>query len=160
MVLAGLAAICTCLIGLVASMVRQEQGSYGEDDRRIWPWGVVAIGLGCVIAGMWVLATERNPLYLAPAWILPGLGLVCWSILSKVWLLAATWRRAPDWAAHIPLVPVFTALACFFLASFLFQAETRDPALFIPARVMAGLGAICFTLFSIVSLLEGGASRK
>jgi len=159
-VLAGLAAICTCLIGLVASMVRQEQGSYGEVDRRIWPWGVAAIGLGCIGAGMWVLATERDPLYLAPAWVLPGLGLVCWSILSKIWLLAATWRRTPSWATHIPLIPIFTAITCFFVASFLFQAETRDPALFIPARVVAGLGAICFTLFSIVSLLEGGTSRK
>jgi hypothetical protein len=159
-VLAGLAAICTCLIGLVASMVRQEQGSYGEVDRQIWPWGTAAIGLACMVAGMWVLATESDPLYLAPAWVLPGLGLVCWSILSKIWLLAATWRRTSSWATHIPLIPPFTAVACFFMAAFLFQAEMHVPALFIPARVVAGLGAICFTLFSIVSLLESGTSRE
>ena len=31
---------------------------------------------------------------------------------------------------------------------------------FIPARVLTGLGAICFTLFSIVSILESGTSSK
>ena len=31
---------------------------------------------------------------------------------------------------------------------------------FIPARVLVGLGAICFTLFSIVSILESGTSGK
>ncbi|MDZ5007297.1 DUF2776 family protein, partial [Clostridium perfringens] len=30
---------------------------------------------------------------------------------------------------------------------------------FVPAHVMVGLGAICFTLFSIVSILESGTSN-
>jgi len=32
-------------------------------------------------------------------------------------------------------------------------------AYFVPARVLAGLGGICFTLFSIVSILESGTSK-
>lgn len=158
-VLGGLAAICTCLIGLLTSVVRQEQGSYSEVDRYLWPLGTVTIGLGCMAAGGWLLATTTNPLFLAPGWVLPGLGLVCWSILSKTWLLAANWRRTPAWLNHIPLIPTFTALLCLFMAAFLFQAETWNAGYFIPARVAAGLGAICFTLFSIVSLLESGATK-
>jgi hypothetical protein len=52
------------------------------------------------------------------------------------------------------------ALACLFLASFVFELGTTHDDYFIPARVLAGLGAICFTLFSIVSILESGTSSK
>ena len=31
---------------------------------------------------------------------------------------------------------------------------------FVPARVLSGFGAICFTLYSIVSILESGTSKK
>ena len=41
---------------------------------------------------------------------------------------------------------------------FLFEAATINPAYMVPARVMVGLGGICFTLFSIVSILESGTS--
>ena len=63
-------------------------------------------------------------------------------------------------ANRIPLIPVLTALACLFLASFVFELGTTHDDYFIPARVLAGLGAICFTLFSIVSILESGTSSK
>ena len=33
-------------------------------------------------------------------------------------------------------------------------------AYFIPSRVLVGLGAVCFTLFSIVSILEAGSAKK
>ena len=39
-----------------------------------------------------------------------------------------------------------------------FEAATINPAYMVPARVMVGLGGICFTLFSIVSILESGTS--
>ncbi len=88
-----------------------------------------------------------------------GLGLVCYSISSKVILLAAIWRNTFKLANHIPLIPVFTALACLFLSAFLFEMASLHNAYFVPARVLAGLGGICFTLFSIVSILESGTSK-
>lgn len=62
--------------------------------------------------------------------------------------------------SRIPMIPVLTALACLFLAAFVFELATVNADYFIPARVLVGLGAICFTLFSIVSILESGTSSK
>lgn len=102
-VVAGLAAICTCLIAYVGSTVH-------------------VIGF-----------------------IVIGLSLVCFSISSKVILLAKLWwKKFP--------------LACCFLASFMVELATTTPDFFIPARALMGVGAVCFTLFSIVSILESGAS--
>lgn len=42
----------------------------------------------------------------------------------------------------------------------LFHWKDEHADYFIPARVLVGLGAICFTLFSIVSILESGTSSK
>ena len=85
-----------------------------------------------------------------------GLSLVCYSISSKIILLSRIWKSSFALANRIPIIPVMTALLCLFLASFLFEREAFDSAYYIPARVLAGLGAICFTLFSIVSILESG----
>jgi hypothetical protein len=49
-------------------------------------------------------------------------------------------------------------MICFVLSAFLFQASTANANLAVPARVLVGLGAVCFTLFSIVSILESGTS--
>ena len=92
--------------------------------------------------------------------VLIGLALVCWSISSKVILLAKIWHADFPLAARIPIIPVVTALACLFVAAFLFEAALFAPKFFVPARVLTGFGAICFTLFSIVSILESGARKK
>ena len=134
-VLAGIGLVCASLVALVASVVRQIQNTYSEADRRFWPWLVIA-----------------------PGFVLIGLGVVCYSILSKVLLLALVWRHPYPLAKRIPLIPVLTALTCLFIAAFLFEAATINPAYMVPARVMVGLGGICFTLFSIVSILESGTS--
>jgi hypothetical protein len=89
-----------------------------------------------------------------------GLGLVCFSILSKVGLLALVWRRTFALANRVPLLPILTALTCLFLAAFVFQAAVSDANVFIPARVLVGLGAICFSLYSIVSILESGTTSS
>ena len=73
-------------------------------------------------------------------------------------MLALVWRHPYPLAKRIPLIPVLTALICLFIAAFLFEAATSNPAYMVPARVMVGLGGICFTLFSIVSILESGTS--
>ncbi len=58
------------------------------------------------------------------------------------------------------MIPILTALACLFLAAFVFELATVHADYFIPARVLTRLGAICFTLFSIVSILESGTSSR
>ena len=70
------------------------------------------------------------------------------------------WREEFKLANRIPLIPIFTALFCLFLSAFLFEMAAEHSYYAIPARVLAGLGAICFTLFSIVSILESGTSSK
>ena len=88
-----------------------------------------------------------------------GLGLVCFSILSKVGLLALEWRRTFDLASRVPLLPVLTALTCLFLAAFVFQAAVADSNVFIPARVLVGLGAICFSRSTSLSAPLRAAPR-
>ena len=92
--------------------------------------------------------------------ILIGLALICWSISSKVILLARIWHADYPLARRIPIIPIITALACLFLSAFLFEEALSKPRFFVPARVLTGFGAICFTLYSIVSILETGAGKK
>jgi hypothetical protein len=160
-VVAGLAAICTSLIALVWSILRQVQNAYSERDRIGWPSVVIVMGALSMIWGVVLLVLDDAPYYLTPGWVMIGLGLVCFSILSKVGLLALVWRQTFALANRVPLIPVLTALACLFLAAFVFQAAVvNTSSLFIAARVLAGLGAICFSLYSIVSILESGTSSS
>lgn len=157
-VVAGLAMICTALIGLVFSIARQIQDSYGPGDRTLWPWLVIAMGTLALVWGIVLLVWDGADYYRTPGFVMIGLGLVCFSVLSKVGLLALVWRRTFPLANRVPLLPVMTALACLFLAAFVFQAAVDDESVFIAARVLVGLGAICFSLYSIVSILESGTS--
>lgn len=159
-VMGGLACICTSLIALVASIVRQIRNDYSERDRHFWPKMVFFFGTVCVIWGLVIILTMIGHAANTTGFIMIGLGLVCFSISSKVLLLAKVWRQEYALANRIPLIPVITALLCLFLAAFLFEEGTLDNAFFVPARVLVGLGAICFCLFSIVSILESGTSKK
>ena len=159
-VLTGLSLICAALVALVASIVRQVRNEFGDAERYRWSWWVVAMGTINVVVGIGVLLASDDPSRLAPGIVLIGLGLVCFSILSKVLLLALVWRQVFALANRIPLIPVGTALACLFTAAFLFEGTGRQAGLFVPAHVMVGLGAVCFTLFSIVSILEAGTSTS
>ncbi|MEV7008947.1 DUF2776 family protein [Streptosporangium sp. NPDC051022] len=157
-VLFGLAAICASLVALVASIVRQVRNAFGQAERYRWSWLVVLMGTINLVLGLYDLLSSDRPYRIAPGYILIGLSLVCFSILSKALLLALVWRRSFPLANRIPILPVATALICLFLSAFLFEAAVTDTQFFIPARVMVGLGAVCFTLFSIVSILEAGTS--
>jgi hypothetical protein len=158
-VMIGLSAICASLIAIVASIVRQVRNEYGDGERFAWVWLVVAMGTINVLLGLFVLLSSDEPYRIAPGFVLIGLGLVCFSILSKVLLLALVWRRTFALANRIPLLPIGTALTCLFLAAFLYEAAGTDPSFFVGAHVLTGLGAVCFTLFSIVSILEAGTSK-
>ncbi|NPC96921.1 DUF2776 family protein [Nocardioides sp. zg-DK7169] len=159
-VVAGIAMICTSLIGLVVSIVRQIQDTYTPRDRMVWPWLVIVMGTLAVVWGIVLLVLDTEPYYRTPGLVMIGLGLVCFSILSKVGLLALVWRRTFALANRVPLLPVLTALTCLFLSAFMFQAAVTDTNVFVAARVLAGLGAICFSLYSIVSILESGTSSS
>jgi len=159
-VMTGLSLICSALIALVASIVRQVRNEFGDAERYRWTWWVVAMGTINVVLGIVVLLAYDEPARLAPGTVLIGLGLICFSILSKVVLLALVWRQVFALANRIPIIPVTTALACLFFAAFLFEATTQQPGYFVGAHVLVGLGAVCFTLFSIVSILEAGTSHS
>lgn len=159
-VMIGLACICTSLIALVASIARQIRNVYSEKERTLWPNLVLLMGTVAFVWGLLVIFMDIDSTNGVIGYIMIGLGLVCYSISSKVILLAKIWRHEFALANRIPLIPVFTALACLFLSAFVFELATFHPDYFIPARVLAGLGAICFTLFSIVSILESGTSGK
>lgn len=159
-VMGGLASICSSLIALVASIARQIRNDYGEKDRHFWPKWVFFFGFLCIVWGLIVIFTLVGHAANTTGFILIGLGLVCFSISSKVLLLAKVWRQEYALANRIPLIPVITALLCLFLSAFLFEEGILDNAFFVPARVLIGLGAICFCLFSIVSILESGTSKK
>lgn len=159
-VMGGLACICTSLIALVASISRQIRNDYGEGDRHFWPKWVFLFGAVALIWGLIVILAMIGNVANSTGFIMIGLGLVCFSISSKVLLLAKVWRQEYALANRIPLIPVITALLCLFLGAYLFEEALLDVAFFVPARVLVGLGAICFCLFSIVSILESGTSKK
>ena len=159
-VMVGLACICTSLIALVATIARQIRNVYSEKERSQWPKLVLLMGSLSFIWGLFVIFADSGSTNGTTGYIMLGLGLVCYSISSKVILLAKIWRHEFKLANRIPLIPVLTALACLFLAAFVFELATVHSDYFIPTRVLSGLGAICFTLFSIVSILESGTSGK
>ncbi|WP_067779436.1 DUF2776 family protein [Actinomyces vulturis] len=159
-VMAGLAAICTSLIALVASIARQIRNVFTEFERGLWPTLVLVMGTLILLWGVWVVVYFDDMKVHVIGFIMVGLALVCFSISSKVILLSKIWWHEFELANRIPMIPIFTALGCAFLAAFLFEFATTDPQYFIPARVLMGLGAICITLFSIVSILESGTSSS
>lgn len=159
-VMIGLACICTCLITLVATIARQIRNIFSPSERKLWPILVLVMGSLCVIWGIILILSTMNHSEATTGYIMIGLGLVCYSISSKVILLSKIWRHEFKLSNRIPLIPIFTALTCLFLSAFLFEMGSAHAWYFVPARVLAGLGAICFTLFSIVSILESGTSTK
>lgn len=159
-VMGGLACICTCLVALVFSIARQVSGVYTMSEKSFWIWLVLLMGSLAVVWGLFMIFSNWGETIDFVGFVMIGLGLICFSISSKVILLAKIWRASFALASRIPIIPVMTALTCLFLAAFLFEEALYKPKFFVPARVLTGLGAICFTLFSIVSILESGTKKK
>ena len=159
-VMIGLACICTSLIALVATIARQIRNIFSPTEREFWPIMVLVMGSICVVWGIILILATISPANGTTGYIMIGLGLVCYSISSKVILLSKIWRHEFKLSNRIPLIPIFTALTCLFLSAFLFELGSAHAYYFVPAGVLAGLGGICFTLFSIVSILESGTSSK
>ncbi|MDE5694856.1 MAG: DUF2776 domain-containing protein, partial [Alistipes sp.] len=159
-VMFGIACVCTSLIALVASIARQIRGSYTLKEKSKWTGLVITMGALAFILGIVLLIVLRGRPINFVGFVLFVLALICCSISSKVILLARIWHADYPLAKRIPIIPVITALASLFLAAFLFEASEFAHKYFVPARVIAGFGAICFTLYSIVSILESGTSKK
>ena len=159
-VMFGIACVCTALIGLVASIARQIRGSYTMREKSRWQSLALVMGFLAFALGVIMLIVLRGQPINFVGFVLFGLALICWSISSKVILLAKIWHDDFPLDKRIPVIPILTALTCLFMAAFLFEAALFAPKYFVPARVLTGFGAICFTLYSIVSILESGASRK
>ena len=159
-VMFGIACVCTALIALVASIARQIRGSYTLKEKSKWTGLALTMGALAFILGIVLLIVLRGRPINFVGFVLFGLALICWSISSKVILLAKIWHTDYPLANRIPIIPIVTALTCLFLAAFLFEAAGFAHKYFVPARVLAGFGAICFALYSIVSILESGASKK
>ncbi|MFR1532515.1 MAG: DUF2776 family protein [Bilophila wadsworthia] len=53
---------------------------------------------------------------------------------------------------------MLTALTCLFIAAFLFEAATINPAYMVPAPGHGRPWRICFTLLSIAPLESGTSS--
>ena len=159
-VMLGIACVCTSLIALVASIARQVRGTYTLREKSKWIALVLTMGAAAFIYGLVMIFAHWGQTTDFVGFVLIGLALICWSISSKVILLGEIWHADFPLARRIPIIPILTALACMFLAAFLYEEALFKPKFFVPARVLMGFGAICFTLFSIVSILESGASRK
>ncbi len=159
-VMVGIACVCTSLIALVASIARQIRGTYTMKERSKWMGLVLAMGCVAFVFGLVMIIVHWGQTINFVGFVLIGLAMICWSISSKVILLAKIWQADFPLADRIPLIPVITALICLFFGAFLFEEALFDAKYFVPARVLMGFGAICFTLFSIVSILESGANNK
>jgi hypothetical protein len=149
-VLLGLAVICSCLIALIATIDRQIRNAFRDSERFATTYVVAGFATLNIALGIVVLVFSSRPYAVAPGFVLIGLGLICYSIMTKVLELAVPWRRGePALAHHLFLIPVSASVICLFTAAYLFEAEVGDSNFFVPARVLIGLGAICFSLSAV-----------
>jgi hypothetical protein len=149
LVLVGLAGICACLVALVATIDRQIRNAFAEAERFATTYIVAGFGTLNLVLGIAVLVSSSRPYAVAPGFVLIGLGLICFSIMSKVMGLALVWRRESALAPHLSLIDIAACVTCLFIGAFLFEAEVTNSNFFVPARVLIGLGAICFALFAV-----------
>ena len=159
-VLIGLSLVCASLIWLVFIVLKQIDNSYKNGTHK-WIFSKLVLLNGAIniLWGTYILITSKNSAFITPAFVLIGLGLICWSISSKVILLTLVWKNDSELATHVKLIPIFTTLACVFLALIVSSLAMVDPKYIAAPHILAGLGAVCFTLFSIVSILESGTSK-
>jgi hypothetical protein len=154
-ILAGMAMICTSVFGMVASGLRQINNTYNEIDKKIWPSLAFIMGFMALSWGIILIMINKDPSsYLLPGFILIGISCICFSIFSKLLFNTKVWRANYAYSNLIPFIPLFLYFFCIFLSSFLFQASMTNINLYIPARVLIGIGAVCISLFAIINVLR------
>lgn len=156
----GIARVCTSLIALAASIARQVRGTYTLREKSKRMALVLSMGGAAFVFGLiMTFAHWGDPTDFA-GFVLIGLALICRSISSKAILPAEIWHDDFPLAGRIPTIPVVAALIRMFIARFPYEEALFKPGFFVPAHVLTGFGAICYPLFSIVSILESGAGKK
>ena len=158
-IMGGIACTCTCLIALVSTFTRLAGNAYDENEKVKWPKLALLMAGVAVLWGLGLLIFRAGQASNFAGYVLLGLGIFCIGILSVVDQLARMWQGKYPSVSRIPAVPVLTALVCLFLAAFLFEGALFSPKYFISARILTGLGAVCFALFPLVSILENGAQN-
>jgi hypothetical protein len=83
LVLLGLALICASLVALVATIDRQIRNAFGEAERFVSTYIVAGFAAINLVLGIVVLAVSSRPYAVVPGFVLIGLGLICFSIMSK-----------------------------------------------------------------------------
>ncbi len=154
-VMAGMAMICTCVLAAVVTSIKQIKNSYLDIDKKIWPGLAFTMGFISLLWGLILLIMDKNPAtYLSPGFILIGISCVCFSIFSKLLLVSRSWRYEFRYIQSVPFISLFLVLICFSLSFFLFQGAVNDINIYIPARVLVGLGSVCLSLFAVINIVE------
>lgn len=159
-VMAGMSLVCTCILAAAVHSLRQINNNYQRSDFKIWPDLSLIMGLTALIWGLCLLFINQNPAtFLPTGFLLIGISFVCFSITSKLFLVSRTWKRSYANTYLVPFIPLLLFLFCIFLSFFLFQASFRDLDIYIPSRVLVGMGAVCFSIFALVSIISQGKSH-
>jgi len=158
--LLGIACICTSFVALVVGIVRQTRGSYTMREKSRWTGWSVAMGAATFILGIVLLIVLRGQTANFVGFVTLGLAMICWSVSSQTIMLAKVWHDGNSSARNIAIVPILMAYACFLLAAFLFEAADEAHKYFVPARILAGFGAVCAALYAAVSIFGSCAAQK
>lgn len=154
-VMAGMSMICTSVLCVIINSLKQINNTYKDINSRIWPSFALIMGLIALLWGIFLLVIGKNQaIYLSTGFILIGISFVCFSIFSKLLLTSRTWGMNFPHASMIPFIPLFLFLACLFLLLFLFEDSVTNINLFIPSRVLLGLGSVCFSLYCVISIIS------
>ena len=149
-VLVALTAICIALFTTAATIIRQLIDRYGPGWVVALPVLGYTVSLATMIWGVTIIARGDESKYVVAGHVTLGIGFVaaCVSTVAtastEFVLIQKSEARpvgggAPDGAYSRRVGEAFVA---------------------IPAHVLVGLGAVCFTLYSIVSILEAGTSKE
>lgn len=148
----GLAMVCTSLVALVFTVLRQTQNTYTARERVLWPGLAFLMGLITVLWGVYFASSPIEPFRHSAGFLMIGLGMNSWAILAKVLVLAVVWKSVAPMAGRIEIIPVLTTLVCLVLSIFLF--ESANPNLLTGARLLLGLGLAAYPVWAIVSVMQ------
>lgn len=153
-IMAGIACICTSLIAVVATIVRQTRNVYTEKERARWLELALMMGTISTVWGIYIAFGNVSVTSGISGFIMIGLGLVCYSIIGKIVVLDRLWKNHFKLVNFILLIPILASIVCFLLSVFVFEYSAIYADYIIPARILTSLGCICFAFIPTISLLS------